>query len=105
MCLHSVKDGAAGDSLYAKNLALALYGEEKLRNSSVTGKAFKDSKEAKPKPKLDARKYALLKSLYEKRVKSSTVEGDASEETRLNRLNVYIADKIQKLCQKSKRKS
>nr|XP_018912137.1 PREDICTED: histone H3.v1-like isoform X2 [Bemisia tabaci] len=104
MCLHGVRDGAGGDAMYAKNLALALYGEEELMHSSVTGTASKRFK-TEAKPKLERRKWELLKSLYEKRVKSSIIDGDPDEKVRINRLNTYIADKIQKLSQRAKRKS
>lgn len=57
-----VKPGTAGDSMFVKNLASAVFGDEVLMASSVTGVKCNAKKESVAKPALCTMQLNFIKS-------------------------------------------
>ncbi|KAM4642823.1 BEN domain-containing protein 5 [Discoglossus pictus] len=82
-----------GDSKFAKNLAVMIWGTDVLKNRSVTGVATKKKKDAIPKPPLSPHKLSVVRECMYDRIAQETM--DENEITqRLSKVNKYICEKI-----------
>ncbi|XP_071455381.1 BEN domain-containing protein 5-like [Hetaerina americana] len=96
-----VRSGQAGDSLFVKNLALAIWGPETLSCRSVTGKRCTAIQDSVPKPPLSPRKLDYIKEKFIQRIQHN--EPNATQDEickRAQKIRIYLADKIATLNRK-----
>nr|XP_018899488.1 PREDICTED: uncharacterized protein LOC109032039 [Bemisia tabaci] len=106
---NGVTKGSAGDSLFVKNLAVAVFTTDVLMVSSVTGseclaRKNKEDKEP-PKEKLPEKGLQLVKELFMKRAVEEGYDVTSSDyRTREKKVHSYIGKKISTLMRSSKKK-
>ncbi|XP_046392336.1 BEN domain-containing protein 5-like [Ischnura elegans] len=96
-----VRSGQAGDSLFVKNLALAIWGPETLACRSVTGKRCTAIQDSVPKPPLSPKKLDYIKEKFVQRIRHH--EPNATQDEickRAQKIRIYLADKIATLNRK-----
>ncbi|CAD6209989.1 GSCOCG00012227001-RA-CDS [Cotesia congregata] len=79
--------------MFVKNIAMAVYGAQYLKEHSVKGKACNKTK-SKPRPAIDNKKALAIKEIYEYYLKENKrfTEEEAAEEA--NNYEDYIRGKI-----------
>ncbi|KAG8231057.1 hypothetical protein J437_LFUL010255 [Ladona fulva] len=96
-----IQDGENGDSMFVKNLALAIWGKETLSRRSVTGRRCMAIMDSKPKPPLSPNKLTYIREKLIERVRTSEPDVSQAElQRRLSKINQYIANKINHLSRK-----
>ncbi|KAG8236270.1 hypothetical protein J437_LFUL016493 [Ladona fulva] len=97
-----VRSGQAGDSLFVKNLALAIWGAKTLASRSVTGKRCMAIKHSVAKPPLSPKKVEYIKEKFIERIRQNEPNVSMLElSRRVGKIRVYIADKIATLNRRS----
>ncbi|KAG8192336.1 hypothetical protein JTE90_002156 [Oedothorax gibbosus] len=99
--LWRVKPGQVGDSLFVKNLAVAVFGEDILMSSSVTGTKCNAKKGSVAKPGLCEKKMEYIKKLFHDRIADDR-PSEEEKTKRLSKLNTFVAEKIFTLIRKAK---
>ncbi|CAH0383569.1 unnamed protein product [Bemisia tabaci] len=103
MSYNGVRKGKKGDSLFAKNLATAIFGVDTLVRSSVTGQPAKGGKRKNTtdntaRPALSKAGLKILEDAFERRIKKETPgTGDDELKERKKVIKGAIADRIKYL--------
>nr|XP_054775431.1 BEN domain-containing protein 5-like [Lytechinus pictus] len=84
------------NSLVVKNMAVAIWGTETLRNRSVTGKASNRFKERQPLPALEPAKVKALKDFFEYHLGEAALQ-PAEKHKEMKEFSRYLREKIQDL--------
>ncbi|XP_063964882.1 BEN domain-containing protein 5-like [Lytechinus pictus] len=84
------------NSLVVKNMAVAIWGTETLRNRSVTGKASNRFKERQPLPALEPAKVKALKDFFEYHLGKQPLQ-PAEKHKEMKEFSRYLREKIQDL--------
>ncbi|XP_044597537.1 uncharacterized protein LOC123274110 isoform X4 [Cotesia glomerata] len=84
---------ATTNAMFVKNIAMAVYGAQYLKEHSVKGKACNKTK-SKPRPAIDIKKALAIKEIYEYYLKENKRFTEEEEAEEANNYEDYIRGKI-----------